>query len=115
MVGASFSFFANTASRYERTCFMDIKGLIVGLGNPGQKYEATRHNIGFMLLDAVLDEIAQKPYRRVSQLPSTDDYYLWSVSPSKDSRRFSAGQAPDVHESLRQGRIPYLPGIWSET
>ncbi len=30
--------------------------LLVGLGNPGKKYEKNRHNIGFMTIDAIADE-----------------------------------------------------------
>ena len=35
--------------------------LVVGLGNPGVQYEATRHNIGFLALDRVLQKVQASP------------------------------------------------------
>lgn len=35
--------------------------LVVGLGNPGSKYERNRHNVGFMAVDAISNDPASFP------------------------------------------------------
>jgi peptidyl-tRNA hydrolase, PTH1 family len=37
--------------------------LIVGLGNPGPKYEDTRHNLGFRVVDAVSEKLGNPSWR----------------------------------------------------
>ncbi len=41
----------------------EINWVIVGLGNPGERYEKTRHNLGFMLIDLLARE-AQTQVKR---------------------------------------------------
>lgn len=37
--------------------------IIIGLGNPGSKYERTRHNVGFDVVDEIARQIAASPPR----------------------------------------------------
>jgi PTH1 family peptidyl-tRNA hydrolase len=39
-------------------------GLIVGLGNPGPRYQNTRHNVGFHLLEAFAHSKQASPWRK---------------------------------------------------
>ena len=48
--------------------------IVVGLGNPGSRYEMTRHNIGWLVLDAVAERL------RGEFLPGKGDYYESEVS-----------------------------------
>jgi peptidyl-tRNA hydrolase, PTH1 family len=61
--------------------------LIVGLGNPGKKYEATRHNAGFWWVDAIARERGAA-FRRETRFHgdvakvSANGQDIWLVKPS---------------------------------
>lgn len=44
--------------------------LILGIGNPGERYRGNRHNVGFMFLEHVAEKYL------ISFLPSKNDYYV---------------------------------------
>lgn len=44
--------------------------LIVGLGNPGKEYQATRHNLGFMIVDEIAQQLALANFSTSSKFKS---------------------------------------------
>lgn len=80
--------------------------LIVGLGNPGRKYELTRHNIGYQILDYIADylEVKFKPAKGewygVSGVYEGYEYYLMKPTTFMNN----SGEA--VYDFLTSNNIP---------
>lgn len=56
--------------------------LLAGLGNPGKRYERTRHNAGFMAVDRLAEQF------RVSSKSGRGDYLISEVARTAQQREF---------------------------
>lgn len=52
----------------------------MGLGNPGKEYAGTRHNFGFMLVDALLEQAGAQPWGGPEKISSRKTFVLWRVN-----------------------------------
>lgn len=80
--------------------------LIVGLGNPGKEYEATRHNVGFMVLEALRKEWGEtwRKERDVEFLKRGDVFAIRPLS-------FMNNSGPVVARFVNFYKIP-LDRVW---
>ncbi len=84
-----------------------MKKIVVGLGNPGSRYENTRHNIGWMVLDRLADRTAASGRAKARDAAATvrgrlDDDELILVKPMTYMN--ASGEA--VRKALARERAP---------
>ena len=80
-------------------------GIVCGLGNPGSEYERTRHNAGFLAVDALADELGAhywktKPGALVAEVSLAGGHKLVLVKPTS-YMNVSGGPLKKVAEEYR--------------
>lgn len=81
--------------------------LIIGLGNPGDKYTKTRHNAGFWFIDALAEEYGgnfktETKFSGEVAKVNIDDHFVWLLKPTTFMNR--SGLA--AHQITQFYKIP---------
>ena len=80
-----------------------MKYLILGIGNKGEKYENTRHNIGFKTVERVAEKIADL-MKNHSWYVQQFFYYIWS----KTEKEVTEKVFKNALSRLIQSNIPFF-------
>lgn len=78
--------------------------MVVGLGNPGKKYARNRHNIGFMVLDMLVDKCSESAWREkfggtmCSATLSEDKVVLLKPMEYMNNSGFAVARAAHFHQ-----------------
>jgi PTH1 family peptidyl-tRNA hydrolase len=86
---------------------MKYSGLIVGLGNPGRKYQNTRHNVGFNVIDHILRSSFEGYSEQIIELKSKKTFLLWQCFLKHDSTSFLLCQ-PQTYMNLSGLAVKYV-------
>ncbi len=81
--------------------------LIIGIGNPGKKHYNNRHNVGFMILDLLANELGFEFTRRQFKALVTDGSFNGSKLILAKPQTFMNHSGRSVGSLTRFYRIPY--------
>ncbi|MEX2043392.1 MAG: aminoacyl-tRNA hydrolase [Patescibacteria group bacterium] len=79
--------------------------LVAGLGNPGKRYERTRHNFGWLVTDALVDALAAEPLRSATDREPSDQWRSDDTLLIKPTT-FMNASGPEVRRVLDYYKIP---------